>query len=215
MYKLLQYIIDFVFPPNQEELTLRSLPVDWFVNNIQKISKTEFPFIKALFPYSDPLIKELIWQIKYKKNKHATKCAAYSIYFELNNEDEKITLIPIPISKKRRKERGYNLCELIIDEIIKLDNDSGEAGKFHKDYDLLIRIKDIEKQTLKNREERLVNTANIFKANSAKKLGQTRKLDQKIIIIDDVTTTGSTLKEAREELLRAGYMNVSALTIAH
>jgi predicted amidophosphoribosyltransferase len=41
------------------------------------------------------------------------------------------------------------------------------------------------------------------------------KLDQKIIIIDDVTTTGSTLKEARDELLKAGYVNVTALSIAH
>lgn len=202
MYKLLNYVLDFIFPPNAQELRIRELPIDWLVKNVPKASQTEFPFIQSLFSYKDPLIKELIWQIKYKKNKQAVKCAAYALVSAIN---EPALLIPIPISKKRRKERGYNQCELLIDEMIAQDT----AHKFTKNFDILIRSKHIEKQTFKNRNERLENTKNIFEM-----VGEVDK-NQKIVIIDDVSTTGSTLKEARDELLKAGYSNVQCLTIAH
>lgn len=170
-----------------------------------RTSATEFPFIESIFSYKNPLVKELIWQVKYKKNKHAVHLAAYALLQRLSKLSQSSLLVPIPISKKRRKERGYNQCELLIDEILKLDTEN----KFQKDFELLIRSKHIEKQTHKDRSERLENTKGIFEA--------TRKenLQRKIIIIDDVSTTGSTLKEACEELLSAGYSDVTALTVAH
>lgn len=170
-----------------------------------RTSATEFPFIESIFSYKNPLVKELIWQIKYKKNKHAVGIAAHALLHSLSDSPPNTLLVPIPISKKRRKERGYNQCELLIDEILRLDTEN----KFQKDFKLLIRSKHIEKQTHKDRNERLENTKGIFET--------TRKenLQQKIIIIDDVSTTGSTLKEAREELLSARYSDVTALTVAH
>ena len=205
MHKLFEYLIDFIFPPSVEELQIRSYSVDWLYENGQKAGKTEFTFIKALFPYKNPIIKELIWQIKYKKNQHAIKCASYALYKNIYSTKSNITLIPLPISPKRRRERGYNQTELIIDQIIKFDKEK----VLKKNYDLLIREKDIEKQTHKNRNERISNTKHIFKVNFKE------NLNDKIVIIDDVTTTGSTLKEARDELLKAGYTNIDALTIAH
>jgi predicted amidophosphoribosyltransferase len=152
-----QYIIDYIFPPSAEELKIRSIDGDWLIKNAPRAGNTEFPFIKALFSYQNPLIKELIWQIKYKKNMHAVKCAGYALYSELDGLEDAV-LIPIPISKKRRRERGYNQCELLLNEIIKLDSEK----RFSSDYDLLIREKDIEKQTHKNRNERISNTKHIF-----------------------------------------------------
>lgn len=206
----LTHILDFLFPPNPEEIRLRTFSAEKFSENVTCATKNEFPFIHSLFSYKDPLVRELIWQIKYKKNAHTLQIAGYALYHRLTRQNENIssgsiTLIPIPISKQRRKQRGFNQSELIIDEIMKLDIDN----KFTKDYDLLIRTKDIEKQTLKNRDERIMNTQHIFKI--IKKPEQ----DQKIIIIDDVSTTGSTLKEAREELIKNGYRNIECLTIAH
>jgi competence protein ComFC len=148
------------------------------------------------------LVKELVWQIKYKKNKKAVGLAADALFAYLK---EPALLIPIPISKKRRKERGYNQCELLIDGIMKLDVNK----KLERDYGLLIRSKHIEKQTHKDRNERLKNTKNIFEVTKKE------NLNQNIIIIDDVSTTGSTLKEAYDVILSAGYLNVRALTVAH
>jgi competence protein ComFC len=203
MNYILEIIVDFIFPPREEELKLRKIEPKNFLNIVGKSRGSEFPFIKPVLDYKDPLVKELVWQIKYKKNKHALKCASCVLYNELKSLDLKNTLlIPIPISKSRRKERGYNQCELIINEMSRLD------PNIKSNFNLLVRIKDIEKQTFKNRSERIENTSNIFEVRE-------KILDKEIIIIDDVTTTGSTLKEARETLIQAGYKKISALTLAH
>ena len=205
MKKLMIYIIDFIFPPNKEEVLLRSFSPEKLFEISHRSNEPEFPFIKSIYSYRDPVIRELIWQIKYKKNKHAIECASYALNTQLSKINEKVTLIPVPISKKRRKERGYNQCELIIDELLS----SNTNNLISKDFNLLIRSKDIDKQTFKNKKDRISNTKDIF---------QIIKMpidNSKIIIIDDVTTTGSTLKEAREALLKSGFMTVEALTVAH
>ncbi len=62
---------------------------------------------------------------------------------------------------------------------------------------------------MKNRVERLKNTRDIFEVTKV-------PVDnQKIIIIDDVTTTGSTLKEAYDVLTKSNFTVVKALTVAH
>lgn len=201
---LRQSFIDFIFTPSQKALELRG------ISAIDLLSKFRKPTPISIFPYRESLIRELIWQIKYKKDKHSIECASYALYNELKLKyPNGATLIPIPISKNRRKERGYNQCELLIDEIIKLDTEKETGGKFVKNFNLLFRIKDIEKQTLKNRSERLVNVKNIFEVRDKIQIGNN------IIIIDDVTTTGSTLNEARKTLIEAGYLDVGCLTIAH
>lgn len=201
MLKILNYIIDFIFPPNPYEIEIREIK--------KEDVYTRFSFKNELntsiYPYKEPLIREIVWQIKYKKNKKAIEIAGYSIYLELIKLNQPLLLIPIPISKIRMKERGYNQCELIIDEIIKLD----AKNLFHKNYNLLVREVHIDKQTHKNRKERLNNTKNIFGIR-----GETDR-NQRIVIIDDVTTTGSTLSEARRCLEQAGYHNISTLTLAH
>lgn len=201
MREILQLLFDLIFPPNPEELKLRTLSSADFIKIAKQSSSKE-----ALFSYQDPLVKELIWQIKYKKNKHAVEIASYAIYKKLcENFTDSVLLIPIPISKKRRRERGYNQCELIVDEILKLD----QENRFLTDYNLLARVKHIERQTLKGRKERIENTKNIFEVNK-KGYGNI-----KIILVDDVITTGSTVKEARETLLLAGHGNVQTIAIAH
>ncbi len=213
MQKIAQIIIDFIFPPKKEELELRSISPENLYTTTSKSGIAEFPFISFVFSYKYPLIRELVWQIKYKKNKHAIECAGYALWQELIKKYPKdaissksITLIPVPISKNRRKERGYNQSELIIDEILKYD----KKNRFTKNYDLLIRIKDIEKQTLKNRSERLENTLHIFQVNKT-----ALENPVKIIIIDDVTTTGSTIREARDTLIASGYRNIETMALAH
>lgn len=199
-------ILDFIFPPKPIALELQALlPVDIF-NKLPKAISSVHDFITPIFAYKNPLTTELIWSIKYKKDLHALECGGYALYKKLRElEVEKAILIPIPISKKRRNERGYNQCELLIEEIIKLDTEK----RFDKRFDILVRTKHTERQTLKNREERLESTESIFNVNNY------LDLNSQIIIIDDVVTTGSTIKEARDALLGAGFKDVSAITLAH
>ncbi len=201
MIKIINYILDFIFPPSKYEIELRNTTKEELFNRYS--FKNEIN--NSIFPYQEPIIKELVWQIKYKKNKKAMEIAGYSLYCELIKLNEPLILIPIPISNIRRKERGFNQCELIIDEVIKYDKNQF----FKKDFDFLIRNKHIDKQTYKNRKERIINSQNIFSI--------VKDIDkkQKIVIIDDVTTTGSTLNEAKRCLNESGYNNIRTLTLTH
>ncbi|HEY9583522.1 MAG TPA: hypothetical protein VJI66_00990 [Candidatus Paceibacterota bacterium] len=203
MHKLALYIIDFIFPPSHLELELRLLSRQSALESLPRAGKPEFPFISAIFDYKSDLVKEMIWQIKYKKNKHAIRCAAYALQSRLQDNT---MLIPIPISRKRRRERGYNQCELIVDEMIKIN------PNLKKDSNLLMRTRHIDKQTFKNRKERIENIKNIFEVASALSAIENQ---EKIAIIDDVTTTGSTLREAKDALFKAGFTNVETLAVAH
>lgn len=203
--KIFEYLIDFIFPPSQIELKLRSVSPIKLFETANRAVKSEFSYITSIFSYKDPVVREMIWQIKYKKNRHAIECAAYALYMELIRYGNSITLIPIPISSSRRKERGYNQCEILIDAVLRLDKDK----RFSKDFSLLVRSKHIDKQTMKSRVDRIKNTKNVFEVNKVP------LTNQKIIIIDDVTTTGSTLKEAYEVLVKSNFTVVKALTVAH
>jgi len=201
MYK---YILDFIFPPTKTELELRELSVSDVFERLPTAPPTEYPFIYSIFSYQNPLVKELVWQIKYKRNKHAISIAGYSLYTRLSTIEGDITLVPVPISKSRRRERGYNQSELIVNEIVKMDN-----NRFKADFNLVKRNVDIEKQTFKNKNDRFKNTKDIFKVT------RLPRLTEKIVIIDDVSTTGSTINEIRNVLLEAGYTDVVGYTLAH
>lgn len=201
--KLFNNVIDFIFPPNEFEMELRDITNENIFSRLPEANPAEFPFISSVFSYRNPLVRELIWQIKYKKNRHTLSLAGFALNQKLLEYRQPFLLVPVPISRKRRRERGYNQCELIIDEIVNIN------PEIQADFSLLIRNKNIDKQTFKNKSQRIENTKDIFEVTKPS------AMDQTIIVIDDVSTTGSTLNEARESLLRAGHNNVFALTIAH
>jgi ComF family protein len=198
---LLEYVLDFLFPPTKEYLRLHEMSREDVVR-LPPALPTPFTFITSLFSYKDPFVKELVQSIKNKKDRHALECASFALNARLlEMGTDKALLLPIPLSRKRRNERGYNQCELIIDEMCKLNSN------FEKRFDVLKRAKDTGEQKLKNRAERLESTG-LFSVVPF-------ETDLPIIIIDDVVTTGGTLQEAREALLRSGLKNVQALTLAH
>lgn len=200
------HIIDFIFPPNEYEIAIRNVSYLDFINKVKPAPLPPYTFIKSILAYKDPLNRELVWQIKYKNNKKAIKIAGQALYdYLLKYKENKIVLIPIPISNKRLRERGYNQCELLIDEIIKFDKEN----KFIKNTSILKRSVHREKQTFKNRKQRIIESENIFSL-----VPSTNLLNEKIIIIDDVVTTGSTAKQGYDLFIKHGYKNVEVLSLA-
>lgn len=121
--------------------------------------------------------------------------------------DAKVVLIPIPITKQRKKERGFNQSELLVQEMSFID----APMSFNHVLDVLYRMREAPPQaTIKNRAERIKNIKNIFAVRNAHKI-----IGRSIIVIDDITTTGATLEEARKVLLAAGAKEVRAIAIAH
>jgi len=115
-------------------------------------------------------------------------------------------LLPIPLSKKRFRERGFNQCELLISLFPQ------EAKNFFEiRTDILYKIKETKSQTSmrkrKDREENIIGAFAISKPELLKR--------RAVIIIDDVATTGATLSEARKTLLKNGARQVTAYTLAH
>jgi hypothetical protein len=123
-----------------------------------------------------------------------------------------VVVIPMPITERRRKERGYNQCELLVDEIGRLDVDR----KCRIERNLLVRTHHAARQTLKGRKDRIESTQGIFavsKDTTAEELELLKSFP--VIVIDDVITTGSTMYEAVHTLKAAGFSDVWALSLAH
>jgi len=110
--------------------------------------------------------------------------------------------MPVPLSKKRLKWRGFNQAEIIAN--ILADN-----FKLEIDAKNLKRIKNTKPQAKLNERERRNNLADCFSWLGDKLNGRN------IILVDDVATTGSTLNECAKVLKQAGASEVWGLVVAN
>jgi ComF family protein len=114
-----------------------------------------------------------------------------------------LTLIPIPASSARLEARGFNQSEFIAHALAKRFSRFG----LQVDRTSLVRIRDTETQHQRNWAERRANIRGAFAA--------TRSLSgQRVLLIDDVLTTGATMGELSRVALAAGALSVDALVIA-
>ena len=104
----------------------------------------------------------------------------------------------------RKNFRGYNQVDGITKEL-------AESFNFKFYPDLLLRKKHNEPQVMLSKEDRVKNVLGVFALNSKYKAVLK---NAHIVIVDDVYTTGSTLKEAGKILKRSGVKEVWGLTIA-
>jgi ComF family protein len=212
MKKIFLTIFDLIFPRRQNDAAILGISPECFYEKIPRWSNNEiFPLMKAIFRYKDPIAKAMIKELKSSKSKHATRIAAYALanHFEENCIRNAI-LIPIPISKKRRKKRGYNQCEFILDFFIQEMQARDREITFIVQNDVLERPVDAPKSALKNRAGRLKAAEGIFRTTLT-----LSNIQERIIVIDDVITTGSTMHSAMETLRLAGAKEISGIGIAH
>jgi len=161
------------------------------------------PWVHALFRMTLPL-SSLIHGFKYRHyRRHIRFLCAYlrhrPVFLEALGRPE--LLVPVPLHPARRRERGYNQSELI----------AGETGRrfgVPVAAKALKRIRFTSTQTRLGAEERARNLAGAFRGAPELVKGK------RVILVDDVCTTGSTLSHCREELLRAGAASVEAFTLA-
>ena len=111
-------------------------------------------------------------------------------------------LIPVPIHSTRLRERKFNQSALLCCELSKIT-------KIPVEYTILQKYKKTKPQVECNGLTRIRNVKNAFSVKDAEKLKNKR-----IVLVDDVMTTGSTLKECAKVLLQAEVASVDALTIA-
>ena len=161
-------------------------------------------FSSSAFYYSSP-IKELIIEYKFKR------CTAYADIFAeymitclnviLEENQTFDYVIPVPLSEKRFKERGYNQAELLSEKI------AAHFG-FEHNTTALMRTKSTNRQSGLPGWKRAKNTENAFYADEC----QVEK--KSILLIDDVFTTGSTAGACAKVLFDAGASSISVFTVA-
>ena len=181
--------------------------------NIEKIEKVcqdkykskEFDEHIYMFKYTD--IREKILAYKFDD-----KAYYYKTFVNVLLNNKKMCeilksydiIIPVPIHNKRRKERGYNQTELIAKELAKNIN-----GLEYTDI-LIKNINTIPQSSL-NKEERAKNSQNIYEL---KKLGKQQIYPKRVLIFDDIYTTGATANECAKVIRTLRPNKVGILTIA-
>ena len=206
---------DFLFYKSEIAIRLEKfLPNDWgsFFSPYEKND------VLSLFSYENLEIREAIREIKYGRNQKILKSIAefsgptLASYIEENiglfSTEElnkiKIIFIPVPSHKKRLDEKGWNQAE---DIAVAIQNNFPFKSDVQKN--ILVKIKNTLHQTNLPRKERLNNLKNCFEAKIP-----TEFLHSFFILVDDVSTTGSTLEEARATLKRKGAKHIISFSLA-
>lgn len=175
--------------------------------------------IFATFRYGDPTVRQLIWFLKYKNvSQVADKLAPYlldnllsitSDDFSLQNyaTGRPIILVPVPADKSHRRGRLHNQADLIAQAISRLD----DSHTFQTDSRIITKTRSTKPQVeCDSRAERKQNLKNAFQITQLKKIK-----NQVCVVIDDVSTTGTTIGEIKCGLERAGAKKVLGLAVAH
>ncbi len=153
----------------------------------------------------DGVIRKVVHELKYNNKRFYAKFLGrilYDKFLEVLEEYSPDVIIPVPVSKDRKKSRGYNQVELMLEEF--------ETHKDIIDPDAIIRIVDTPFQARLKREERLDNLKGVFKI-----VDFTAIEGKRILVIDDIFTTGSTMDECARILLGAGAKEVRSLTLGN
>lgn len=201
------YFIDYIFPRGALEVRVHSLTAA-DVEKLPKAAPLKNTCIFPLFDYKDSLVKEIIWQIKFYENETVAQLLAkpLSVFIQEICPPGEYIVLPMPISKDRLRERGFNQTELIAQHILPYLPDK----PFTYRPDLLQKTKETKHQTGESRKERLINLKNSFSISDAAIVK-----NKKIVLIDDVTTTGATFTEAAQTLKNAGATEVFCIGLAH
>jgi len=150
--------------------------------------------IQSVFSYIYPIDK-LIIAAKFNQNLAVLNLLGYLMAEHLTIENRPDVLIPVPLHSKRLRERGYNQSLELAKRITK------KTG-IPLAYKNCKRIKETLPQTSLSAQQRQNNIVDAFQVLELKK--QWRH----IVLIDDVTTTGATVKELATEFLKMGVQRV-------
>ncbi len=151
---------------------------------------------RSLFVYNDSMQK-FMNQFKFRGDAKLIEAlrADWKQFFRSYYRQQLI--VPIPLSKERMYERGFNQSYLLA------------QSASEKVDDILVRPIHSEKQSKKSRKERVENFFNLFALKSGCKVE-----GKEIILIDDIYTTGTTVRSAASVLYRHGASRVMSLTLA-
>ncbi len=216
--KIKENILNLIYPPicgicgklNQNslckkcEIELKKQEEINIINRNGEIENKYFDELMYIFKYEGQ-IRKLILDYKFNNKSY--------IYLTFTNfllKNEKIfenikkydKIIPVPISKKRKKERGYNQSLLIAKEIATKTN-------LELVNNCLLKTKNIIEQSKLNKEDREKNIQGAYIIKNKQLIE-----NKKILLLDDIYTTGNTVNECSKTLRQANPKKIGILVIA-
>ncbi|MCK9425591.1 MAG: ComF family protein [Ignavibacteriaceae bacterium] len=223
--KLLFAIFDFILPrfcpACQKKLSLIEKLIcedcrNTFVSTDEQLLQFEYErkfseskvisdFYPLLVFVKDSPLQQVIHQIKYQKKfllaVELGKMLGNSLL--KNKPGWKVDIIlPVPLHSLKKAERGFNQSFYIAKGISKVT-------KFQVSHSIIKRKRYTESQTKKNLNERAENMSEAFIVKHADKIG-----GKNILLVDDVITTGATIRECGKKLQEYGAANIYAASIA-
>lgn len=180
----------------------------------EKLPYTVGDSAEQKFPFIDKCVSPLYYKDKVRASVHQYKfggCSAYSRRYaalmsdcvENNLDCRSIDVISwIPLSKKRLRQRGYDQARLLAEEI------AAKTGLPCRR--LLQKVKNNSAQSLtRDAKQRRENVAGVYALDDGADVSGLR-----ILLVDDVVTTGATMSEAARILRKAGAKSVFGVTLA-
>ena len=179
-----------------------------YLNRIDDYSKDNTKYFDEhayIFEYNS-IIREKIIEYKFKNKPYLGKM--FSDFFVKNEKmcgffEKYDIIIPVPMTNKKIKERGYNQTEIIAKII------SQNITNITMQKNVLIKYKNNKVQSQLNKEQRQQNVQNVYELNNEEIIK-----NKNILILDDIYTTGATCNECAKTLRKAQPNKIGIITIA-
>ena len=150
-------------------------------------------------------VQRILHKLKYKGAKDLGVHLGYrygSLLSDHQYTEQFDIIVPVPLHKYKMRKRGYNQSECF-------GKGLSESMQLPLKANVLVRSIDTGTQTRKNRLDRWYNVEQVFQVKHPESIK-----DKRILLVDDVMTTGATLEACAQAMLTAGASEVSVVTIA-
>ncbi|QXM05161.1 ComF family protein [Crassaminicella indica] len=177
----------------------------YFLQECPDCIKTKHFFTKGFscVEYNEHM-KELVYKLKYKNQRYIAYHMAEIMVDKLKKQ--KLSnidyIVPVPLYKKKEKNRGFNQADLLSKYI-------GKAMDWKVSRKNLIKIKDTKAQNQLTRNERKNNLKDAFSVRLLEQF-----TDKNILLVDDVYTTGSTVDACCREIVKARPKKIYVISFA-
>lgn len=210
--KLFSGVLNFIFPVECLGCGKKDIILCDICSAEIPFPETEKKGTLAAATYSSPVVQKTVKSLKYRKNRLAAKPLADLLFNRVRDKIKRkeIIIVPAPLSKKRLSQRGFNQALLIAEFLSDKFKEELPAIKTMVYNNVLYKNRNTSSQVeIKERDKRLKNLEGAFFAENSHLIqGKT------IFVVDDVSTTGATINEARRALKNAGAKRVIGLVVA-
>ena len=221
----LKKLLDILFPASEVETKLIAMCDK---GNVPRALPVQHNNIFAAANYHDAVIRASIRVLKTRRNTPIAQRFARLVHEHiaalLQDKEpfttyEKIIIVPIPITKNRLRERGFNQTILIANELIKFDEKYSLENILTKTLETKKQAVSISKA---KRKENIKGCFECKNKNENKQQGEKHSSRERpgpkstlYVVLDDVVTTGATINEAMVTLGHAKYKPVIGIAVAH